>query len=353
MSGRATGRAAGALAIALATLLIPAPTPGTTAEPAPLVIKLGTVAPFGTIVHKSLLELAEVFSAETGGRVRLQIYPGSVGDEAAIVRKLRIGQLHAATLTSKGLALITTEQMAVQLPMLFDDTDEMDAVVGEMQPTFDRALEEDGYVALFWCDGGWIQFFTRRPAVSVADVKGMRMWMWPGDPHAARSFALLGFEPVILSDVDVIPSLQTGLVEVFPTTPVTAVALGSYPLTPHLIDVRWGSMLGGTIVTAAVWQQIDPAARERIRARARQLGRELTARARADAEASIAIMRRRGLTVHTPTPAQLAEWRARSVEALAVVRGKSVDAALADRAVALRDAYRARQSPLAPASQAR
>jgi len=317
-----------------------------------IVIKLGTVAPANSIVHKTLLELADLFRSETAGQVRLQIYPGTVGDEASIVRKLRIGQLQAATLTSKGLALITTEQMAVQLPMLFDDTDEMDAVVGEMQPAFDQALLDDGYVSLFWCDGGWIQFFTKRPAVAVEDLKGMRMWMWSGDPHAAKAFSLLGFEPVILSDVDIIPSLQTGLVEAFPTTPVTAVALGSYPLTPHLIDVRWGSMLAGTIVSAAVWQKIDPAARERIQRRTRQLGRELSSRARADSAASIAIMQTRGLTVHAPTPAQLVQWRARATEALAVVRGTSVDAALADRAIALRDAYRSRRrAATAPAAR--
>jgi len=307
-------------------------------------IKMGTVAPQGTVWHKAMLEMAEVFSQETNGAVELKVYAGVVGDEATIVRKLRIGQLQAATLTNSGIALITTEPMAVQLPMLFDSYDEVDAVVGQMQPVFDQALLDDGYITLTWSDAGWFYFFTKRPATSVADVKGMKMWMWANDPKALESFAVIGFAPVVLSGVDIIPSLQTGMIEVFPTTPISAVAVQSYQQTPNMIDVRWGSLLGGTVISNKAWEKIPEPARARIRARCFEVGKRLSADVRREEANALAAMKAKGLLVHTPSAEQMAEWRAVAKRSLAIVRGGSVDAALADRALQLRDAYRAQRA---------
>ncbi|MBN2360219.1 MAG: TRAP transporter substrate-binding protein DctP [Deltaproteobacteria bacterium] len=317
------------------------------AEPAAagkIAIKMGTVAPQGTVWHKAMLEMAEVFSQETGGQIELKVYAGVVGDETTIVRKLRIGQLHAATLTNSGLALITTEPMAVQLPMLFDNYQEQDAVFAQMQPLFDQALLDDGYVTLTWSDGGWFYFFTKRPATAVSDVKGMKMWMWANDPKALQAFAEIGFSPVVLSSVDVIPSLQTGLIEVFPTTPISAVALQSYRQTPHMIDVRWGSLIGGTVITKQAWDRIPEPARARIRARCFEVGNRLTEAVRREEANALAAMKSKGLVVHTPSGEQMAEWHAMAKRSLAIVRGGSVDAALADRALQLRDAYRAQRA---------
>lgn len=305
-----------------------------------LKIKMGTVAPQGSIWHKALLEMADVFAEETGGQVELKVYAGVVGDEPTIVRKMRVGQLHAATLTNTGLALITKEPMAVQLPMLFDDYAEMDAVVEQMAPVFDKALEEDGFITLTWSDGGWVHFFTRKPAVAVADIKGVKSWMWAHDPKALESFAAIGFAPVVLSGVDIIPSLQTGMIDALPTTPITAVAIQSYPHTPNMIDVKWGVLIGGTVIDKKTWERIPADARPRIRARCMEVGRRLSASVRTESDKAVKIMQGKGLKVHKPSPAQLEEWRAKAKEATAIVRGGSVDIALADKVIALRDAYR-------------
>ena len=65
------------------------------------VIKLGTVAPEGSPWHDTLLEVAQKWKALSGGTVTVRIYAGGVaGDEKDMLRKIRIGQLHATALTS-------------------------------------------------------------------------------------------------------------------------------------------------------------------------------------------------------------------------------------------------------------
>lgn len=306
-----------------------------------LVVKMGTMAPKGSVFHKALLQMADVFEQETGGKVKLKIYPGVVGDEPTIVRKMRVGQLQAATLTSTGLALITREPMALQLPMQFRNSAELDVTIAGMSPTFDKALEDHGFVSLTWSDGGWMYFFTKDPAVSVQDVQNRKLWMWANDPVAVEAFAVIGFAPVVLSGVDIIPSLQTGMINALPTTPVTALAMQSYPLVPNMIDVKWGVMLGGTIIDKKVWEKIPQDQRTRIRSRCQQIGLDLAKETRRQSREALEIMQKKGLVVHKPNPAQMQGWEKKAQESFAIVREKAVDSALVDQACKIRDAYRA------------
>ena len=57
---------------------------------------------------------------------------------------------------------------------------------------------------LAWSDAGWVHFFTKKPARSLEEIDGMKMWMWAHDKAALESFAVLGFAPVVLSGVDII-----------------------------------------------------------------------------------------------------------------------------------------------------
>ena len=59
-------------------------------------IKLATQAPENSPWHKMLVDMNTEWQTLTGGDVSMAIYPGGVsGDESDILRKMRIGQLHA------------------------------------------------------------------------------------------------------------------------------------------------------------------------------------------------------------------------------------------------------------------
>src|SRR5260370_35710104 len=69
-----------------------------------VVIKLGTLAPNGSTWHSLLKEMGQTWSQLSGGKVKLRIYPGGVvGNEGDMVKKMRVGQLQAAALTTIGL----------------------------------------------------------------------------------------------------------------------------------------------------------------------------------------------------------------------------------------------------------
>ncbi|HEY3215532.1 MAG TPA: TRAP transporter substrate-binding protein DctP, partial [Candidatus Eisenbacteria bacterium] len=167
-------------------LLAPGGWPGAvTAEPpgaGPQVIKLATFAPDGSVWHKVLKDLEADWNRETQGRVVLRIYAGGVvGSEPDMVRKMRIGQLQAAAITSAGMTAIDDAFQIFGIPMLFDSYDELFWVLDRMEPVLRKRLEAKGFVLLNWGYGGWAHFFTREPVRSVAEVRKLKIFVPAGD----------------------------------------------------------------------------------------------------------------------------------------------------------------------------
>ena len=130
----------------------------------------------------------------------MNIYAGTQGGELQIVRRMRVGQLQGAMLSSVGLSQIDRSVTALQyLPLLFRDWDDVDAVRDKLRPQLEASLQKAGYVVLFWGDGGLGPVFLeeadhedRRPQVH-ARVRELRRARDDGDLqellHAGRARA--------------------------------------------------------------------------------------------------------------------------------------------------------------------
>ena len=88
--------------------------------------RLGTLVPRGTSYHHNLQAMAEEWRKAPHGGVTLTIYTdGTMGGEADMVRRMRIGQLQAAMLTVPGLAEIDPSVSALQkMPMMYESLEE-------------------------------------------------------------------------------------------------------------------------------------------------------------------------------------------------------------------------------------
>ena len=84
------------------------------------IIKMATLVPEGTAWHGMLVEMGQRWKEATNGQIVLRIYPGGVvGDERDMIRKIRIGQIHAAAVSTEGLSEINPEVNGFVLPMVF------------------------------------------------------------------------------------------------------------------------------------------------------------------------------------------------------------------------------------------
>jgi TRAP-type C4-dicarboxylate transport system substrate-binding protein len=302
-------------------------------------IKLGTLAPNGSTWHELLKEMAERWSQASNGQVKLRIYAGGTqGNEGEMVRKMAVGQLQGAAVTTVGLHDIAPEPQALTVPLMFDSAAELQKALPILEPKLDAMLEKKGYVALTWGAIGAIKLFCTKPLKTPADAAGAKIFAWEGDPGSVKAWKAAGFNPVVLSSTDVITSLQTGMIECIPNVPLYVLTARLFEKAPYMIDVNWGWLVGATVVRKDAWEKIPADLRPKLIAIAKELGKKVDVEvARLNGEA-VTAMEKQGLKVVT---VDAAAWRATAEKSWPVVRGEVIPAAFFDEVKALRDAQRA------------
>jgi TRAP-type C4-dicarboxylate transport system substrate-binding protein len=302
-------------------------------------IKLGTLAPNGSTWHELLKEMAERWSQASNGQVKLRIYAGGTqGNEGEMVRKMAVGQLQGAAVTTVGLHDIAPEPQALTVPLMFDSAAELQKALPVLEPKLDAMLEKKGYVALTWGAIGAIKLFCTKPLKTPADAAGAKIFAWEGDPGSVKAWKAAGFNPVVLSSTDVITSLQTGMIECIPNVPLYVLTARLFEKAPYMIDVNWGWLVGATVVRKDAWEKIPADLRPKLIAIAKELGKKVDVEvARLNGEA-VTAMEKQGLKVVT---VDAAAWRATAEKSWPVVRGEVIPAAFFDEVKALRDAQRA------------
>jgi TRAP-type C4-dicarboxylate transport system substrate-binding protein len=302
-------------------------------------IKLGTLAPVGSSWHELLKELAERWGQASGGKVKLRVYAGGTqGSEGEMIRKMAVGQLQGAAVTSVGLHDISPEPQGLATPLMFETPDEVQAALAKLEPKLDALLERKGYVALTWGVIGAIKLFCTKAYRTPAEAEGAKIFVWEGDPGSVQAWKAAGFTPVVLSSTDVVTSLQTGMISCIPNIPLYVLTARLFEKAPYMIDVPWGWLVGSTVIRKDAWEKIPADLRPKLAEIARELGRKVDAEvARLNTDA-VAAMRKQGLNV---VEVDAGPWRKLAEQSWPVVRGKVVPEAFFDEVKAVRDANRA------------
>src|SRR5689334_20951765 len=119
-------------------------------------IKIATVAPDGTAWMKEMRAGAEAVKKDTADRVEIKFYPGGVmGDEATVLRKVKIGQLQGGAFTGGEISGVDPDAQLYSLPFLFRDQAEVEAVRAKLDDKVKASFESNGFVALGLSGGGF------------------------------------------------------------------------------------------------------------------------------------------------------------------------------------------------------
>lgn len=262
-------------------------------------IKLGSLAPEGSPYHKALMEIAQSWKTISDGKVTLRIYPGGiVGDESDMIRKIRIGQLNAAALTSMSLISIVPDIEAISFPSMVQTDEEMDEVIRTVGPVIEKELDEKGFTLISWTLAGWVHFFAREPVITPADLQKQKLFFWGSDTTYLELLKRAGFQPVALPVAELLPSLQSGLVEAFASPPTVALAFQWHTRARHLTNMRWQPLPGCVLVDNRTWKKIPEDQRTRMLEDARNISVKLLQQSRQLEADAIGAMKETGITVH-------------------------------------------------------
>lgn len=275
-----------------------------------LTIKMGSLTPQGSEWDKCLREVAAEWKKISGGKVIVKIYSGGiVGDEPVMLRKIKLGQLHAAAITGVGINGIYRGTLAMSMPMLIQTDAEFDYVLDKIRPFFEQKLEEEGYIALMWTFAGWTHWFGKKPIVRPNDLMSQKMWVWKGNSEEAQIWKKSGFKPVLLDMNDVMTSLSSGMVDAFATTPLNGAANQWFGISQNMCDMNWAPMLGGLVMSKRIWDKIPGQYHAEFMEVLERIGRKFKeVTLKADAEA-LKIMQENGLKVSSVSGPDIAAWQ--------------------------------------------
>ena len=147
---------------------------------------------------------------------------------------------------------------------------------------------------------------------------------------------------MVLSAADIIPALQTGMMDCLNNVPLYALTTRTFTRTRYLIDLPWGFMVGATVVRRDAWERIPEALRPRLLEAAREVGVKIDEEVRHLNAAAIEAMRGQGLEL---VGVDAEAWRPAMERSWQALRGPVVPAPFFDEVVAARDACRAGAPP--------
>ena len=293
-------------------------------------LRIATVAPAGSSFHKRLQALGSEWSHGAGG-VSMNIYAGTQGGELQIVRRMRVGQIQGAMLTSVGLAQIERSVTALQyMPMMFHDWDDVDAVLEKLRPELERRLSDACYIVMFWADAGWVRYFSNKPINRLQDMKSLRVYASSGDPESVELMKSY-YTPVVLEPDQILLGLRNGMIDALPVPAFLANFSQVPTYAPYMLDLRWAPITGALVITKRAWDKLDPAAQAWLRESSEKAGVEMRRASRAEDEQAVQAMKdKMGLKVIPMTSEAEREWRTEVAHIYPRIRGTLVPAQMYD-----------------------
>lgn len=290
-------------------------------------IKIATLAPDGSSWHKAFKKLSRSVKETTEGAVDIKIYAGGVmGDEPAMIRKVRTGQLDGAACTSVGLGEINKQVLMLQLPLLFDSYKRLDYVREKMAPTFASLFEKGGFHIGSWGDVGFLYLFTNSPVKTPLDLKSLKFWVWDADFVTKATAKVAGVNGVELGVPDVLPSLQTGVINAFAASPYAAIALQWYTKAAYVTNLRLAMGVGASVISAKTWGSLDDEYKEVINEANKDIYGSLLKRIRRDNKKAVQTLQDKGIKVVEPE--DFAAWTDVAIRVKKALVGKEFDEAL-------------------------
>ncbi len=275
-----------------------------------VVLKVGTLSPEGSSWMEKMRSGAEEIKQKTDGRVRLKFYPGGVmGDDKAVLRKIRLGQLQGGAVVSGSLSEIYSDNQIYNLPMLFKSFEEVDFIRQKMDSIIINGLADGGFVVLGMAGGGFAYVMSQHPVSTIEDLRVQKMWVPDNDQSSLETLLAFGVKPIPLSLADVRAGLQTGLIDTVVTSPVAAIALQWHTQIKYLTETPLIYIYGVLVIDQKAFLKVSETDQPIVKEVMAKTFQEIEVLNRKDNVTALEAMRQQGVQLVVPAKDAMAQWR--------------------------------------------
>lgn len=145
-------------------------------------LKFATQNPKGHPIVSGMEKFAELVTAKSGSRIKVNLFPGGVlGGDQANLSAMQGGTLEMMVMNSGILATTAKEFAVYDFPFMFANPQEADAVVdGSFGKTMHAKLNDKGIVGLAYWELGFRTITnSKRPLNKVEDIAGLKLRVIP------------------------------------------------------------------------------------------------------------------------------------------------------------------------------
>jgi TRAP-type transport system periplasmic protein len=273
---------------------------GLTSPAAPEQWTMASGYPDGNYHTQNIKQFVDDVQKATGGKLEITLHANqSLFKLPETKRAVQSGQVQAGELLIVQFGNEDPIYEVTAIPFLSDTFPKARKLWDASKAVTTERLAKQGIRLLYstpWPSQG---FYTKAPAASLADFKGLKMLTYSA--MTSRMAELMGAVPASVAFSEVPQAFATGLVSSMYTSPQTGIDTQAWDFSRHFLNVGGNHTMNVIIVNEAAFKRLradvqaavlDAAARAETRGW--QMAEELTSK-------QIQILKDKGMTVTTPS----------------------------------------------------
>ena len=257
-------------------------------------------------VGAGVKKMQEIVAAKSGGKMKIiAFWGGAAGGDLPATQALRAGTQEMVCTSSSPLVGIVKEIGAFDLPFLFANEKEADAVFdGPAGAYFNKKLEAVGLINLAYWENGFRNLTNSKRAVTkVEDFEGVKLRVMQNNIFL-DTFKTLGTNAVPMAFSEVFTALETKTIDGQENPFVTIQTSNLNEVQKYLSVTRHAYTPFLVLYSKKLWDQLSPQEQAVLREAAMEGQKVQRATNRAQSDTALASLKARGMIVNEITPAE-------------------------------------------------
>jgi TRAP-type transport system periplasmic protein len=257
-------------------------------------------------VGAGVKKMQEILTAKSGGKMKMNAFwGGAAGGDLQATQALRAGTQEMVVTSSSPLVGIIKELGVFDLPFLFANEKEVDAVLdGVAGAYFNKKLEEAGVVNLAYWENGFRNLTnSKRPVNKVEDFDGVKVRVMQNNIFL-DTFKTLGTNAVPMAFGEVFTALETKTIDGQENPFVTINTSKFYEVQKYLSVTRHAYTPFLVLYSKKMWDTLSKDEQAALREAAIEGQKVQRATIRANDGKALASLKERGMQVNEITSAE-------------------------------------------------
>jgi tripartite ATP-independent transporter DctP family solute receptor len=275
------------------------------------VIKFANQNAAGHPIVLGMQKFADIVAAKSGGKIKVNVFPGGqLGSDQANVSALQGGTLEMASMNSGIFASQVKDFAVYDLPFMFANGKEADAVVdGPFGQKLHAKLQEKGLVGLGYYELGFRQITnSKRPITKVQDLAGLKLRVIP-NPINVDWVKALDANPTPLPFPELYAALEQKAVDGQENPVPTIWGAKLHEVQKYMTLTNHQYNPQSVVVSKKFWDKLTPAEQKLLQDAARESVKFQREQSRSQAAGLLENLKKAGMQVNELPAAEMAQLR--------------------------------------------